>query len=159
MTSTGIGEAAVTILSETGAPSPLVHARLAPPSSLLGPGGDVDAVARSSPLWSEYGERVESESAREILAARLSEPEAGEGGPAADQGAGEDKPRKGRRRGKGKGRKRKAERTAEPATEQQKEASVAAGKGAEAIGKFLKSSQGKKVTSSVGRSLLGMLKR
>ena len=157
ITSTGIGEAAVTILSEKGAPSPLVHARLAPPSSLLGPGGDVDAIARSSPLWAEYGERIEAESAREILAGRLQSP--------ADEEAGvgeEDEPadaEKGGKRGKGKGRKRRSERAKKEPTEQQREASLATGKGAQAVGKFLSSSQGKSITSSVGRSLLGMLKK
>lgn len=158
LTSTGIGEAAVTILSEKGAPTPIVHARLAPPSSLLGPGGDVDATARASPMWAEYGERLESDSAREILAARLQEPEAE---PAEDGAAepGRGKGGKGKGRKGAKGRKRRAEREAKPASERQGQAAAATSKGASAVGKFLNSSQGKKITSGVGRSLLGMLKK
>ena len=76
LTSIGIGEAAVTILSESGAPTPVVHTRLDPPRSRMGPTDDVDAAAKASPLYAKYGTRVDSQSAREILAARMAPPPA-----------------------------------------------------------------------------------
>ncbi len=69
--SLGIGEAAVTILSESGVPTPVVHTKMRAPASRLGPADDVAAAAKASPLWAKYGTREERESAREQLAARL----------------------------------------------------------------------------------------
>jgi len=71
LTQLGIGEAAVTVLSESGVPTPVVHTRLVAPRSSMEPIADVDAVAKSSPLYAKYGSRLESESAREKLAARI----------------------------------------------------------------------------------------
>jgi uncharacterized protein len=71
LTSLGIGEAAVTILSESGVPTPVVHTRLRPPQARMGPADDVDGAAKSSPLYAKYGTRLEAESARELLAERL----------------------------------------------------------------------------------------
>ena len=71
LTSLGTGEAAVTLLSERGVPTPVVHTRLLAPRASMAPAGDVDGAARSSPLWSRYGSRVEGESASELLAARV----------------------------------------------------------------------------------------
>jgi uncharacterized protein len=76
LTGMGIGEAAVTLLSETGVPTPVVHTRLAPPMSRMAPADDVDALAKASALWVKYGERVDNQSAREMLAARLATPAA-----------------------------------------------------------------------------------
>jgi DNA helicase HerA-like ATPase len=67
----GIGEAAVTILSESGVPTPVVHTRLRPPLARMGPADDVEAVAKASPLYAKYGTRIDGQSARELLAARL----------------------------------------------------------------------------------------
>jgi hypothetical protein len=61
----------VTILSATGVPTPVVQTKLRAPSSRMGPADDVDAAAKSSPLYAKYGTRVDSQSARELLAARL----------------------------------------------------------------------------------------
>jgi hypothetical protein len=72
----GIGEAVVTILSESGVPTPVVHSRMRAPVSRMGPADDVDAVARASALWSRYGTREDRDSARERLAARLERPAA-----------------------------------------------------------------------------------
>src|SRR5215475_6675617 len=74
LTSMGIGEAAVTILSENGVPTPVVHTRITPPASRMGPADDVEAKAEASPLWAKYGTRVDNQSAREILAARMAAP-------------------------------------------------------------------------------------
>jgi hypothetical protein len=71
LTQLGIGEAAVTILSESGVPTPVVHTRLRPPASVMGPAENVDAAAKASPLYAKYGTRQDAQSARELLAARL----------------------------------------------------------------------------------------
>ena len=71
LTSLGIGEAAVTILSESGVPTPVVHTRMRPPQARMGPADDVDGVAKSSPLYAKYGTRLDNQSARELLAERL----------------------------------------------------------------------------------------
>ena len=49
LTSMGIGEAAVTILSEDGVPTPVVHTRLRAPASRMGPADDVEAAPRRRP--------------------------------------------------------------------------------------------------------------
>ena len=71
LTSTGTGEAAVTLLNEKGVPTPVVHARLPGPVSRMGPADDVEGVAKASPLFAKYGARVDNESAREILGKRV----------------------------------------------------------------------------------------
>jgi DNA helicase HerA-like ATPase len=73
LTSMGIGEAAVTFLSEKGVPTPVVHTKMLAPSSRMGPADSVDV---DSPLKARYGERVDRESAREMLAARVAAPAA-----------------------------------------------------------------------------------
>jgi DNA helicase HerA-like ATPase len=76
LTSVGTGEAAVTLLSEAGVPTPVVHTRLLAPSARMTPADDVEGIARRSPLWARYGERTDPESARELLAGRMAEPDA-----------------------------------------------------------------------------------
>jgi len=71
LTQMGIGEAAVTILSETGVPTPVVHTRLRAPASRMAPADDVDGAAKASPLFAKYGTRTDTQSARELLAARV----------------------------------------------------------------------------------------
>ena len=78
LTSMGIGEAAVTILSERGAPTPVAWTRLRPPSSLmaqLDPAVQTAMVA-ASPLLAEYGASVDRESAYEKLLAKVAPVEA-----------------------------------------------------------------------------------
>jgi DNA helicase HerA-like ATPase len=134
LTGMGIGEAAVTILSETGVPTPVVQTKMAAPQSRMGPADDVDAAAKASPLWAKYGTRVDAQSAREMLAARLAEPAAV---PAAAQGDGG---------------------APKPTAEQQEAAGAAAG-GAGAIGAFLSSRQGQAVKREVVRGVFGLLKK
>ncbi len=74
LTQLGIGEAAVTILSDSGVPTPVVHTKLRPPASRMGPADDVDAAAKASPLYAKYGTRTDAQSARELLAARIEQP-------------------------------------------------------------------------------------
>ena len=70
----GIGEAVVTVLSDRGVPTPVVHTRLAAPAASMGPAPDVDGAAKASPLYARYGERLDSPSARERLEERLTKP-------------------------------------------------------------------------------------
>jgi uncharacterized protein len=73
LTSLGIGEAVITVLDSRGVPTPVVAARLIPPSSRMAPltPDELQADIRSSDLLAEYGQAVDRESAREMLAARL----------------------------------------------------------------------------------------
>jgi hypothetical protein len=67
----GTGEAVVTILSEGGVPTPVVHTKMEAPRSRMGPADDIAATSAQSPLASKYATRIDSQSARELLAARL----------------------------------------------------------------------------------------
>jgi DNA helicase HerA-like ATPase len=72
LTSLGIGEAVVTVLSERGAPTPVAWARLRSPRSLMAAIGNdaISAAAKSSPLQQKYGKTVDRESAYEKLEAK-----------------------------------------------------------------------------------------
>ena len=85
LTQLGTGEAAVTILSESGVPTPVVHTRMRPPLSRMGPADDVAGAATASPLFAKYGTRLDSQSAREMLATRLDPPAPGRGADEADR--------------------------------------------------------------------------
>lgn len=69
LTSLGIGEAVVTVLSERGAPTPVAWTRLRSPRSMMAAIGDnaISAAAKASPLYAKYGQTVDSWSAYEIL--------------------------------------------------------------------------------------------
>ncbi|HZR95048.1 MAG TPA: helicase HerA-like domain-containing protein [Gaiellaceae bacterium] len=71
LTELGTGEAAVTILSEHGIPTPVVHTRLQAPRSSMTTTTGIDEIAKASPLWAKYGTRLEKESAAEELAKRV----------------------------------------------------------------------------------------
>jgi DNA helicase HerA-like ATPase len=76
LTSLGIGEAIVTVLSEKGAPTPVAWTRMRAPRSLMdtiGPDA-IAAAAKASPLQAEYGQTIDRESAYEKLNARLAPP-------------------------------------------------------------------------------------
>jgi hypothetical protein len=77
LTSLGIGEAIVTVLSERGAPTPVAWSRMRPPRSLMdtiGPDA-IAAAAKASSLQATYGQTVDRNSAYEMLSARLAPPE------------------------------------------------------------------------------------
>jgi DNA helicase HerA-like ATPase len=83
LTSLGIGEAVVTVLDARGIPTPVVATRLIPPSSRMAPltPEELQADIRQSDLIGEYGQAIDRESAREMLAQRMAatrapEPEA-----------------------------------------------------------------------------------
>jgi DNA helicase HerA-like ATPase len=73
ITSLGIGEAVVTGLDPRGVPTPVVAARLVPPTSRMGPltPDEFRAELAESDLMREYGTPIDRESAHEILARRL----------------------------------------------------------------------------------------
>jgi DNA helicase HerA-like ATPase len=73
ITSLGIGEALVTVLSPRGVPTPLAATRLIPPDSQMAPLSPADAQARiaASLLATKYATAIDRESAHEIIAARL----------------------------------------------------------------------------------------
>jgi uncharacterized protein len=73
LTSLGTGEAAVTLLSEKGVPTPVVHTRMVAPASKMAPAADVEGAAKASPLFAKYGTRAEAQSARELLAGRMAD--------------------------------------------------------------------------------------
>jgi DNA helicase HerA-like ATPase len=78
LTSLGIGEAIVTVLSEKGAPTPVAWTRMRAPRSLMGTIGTdaIGAAAEASPLQAEYGQTIDRDSAYERLAAKLAPPPA-----------------------------------------------------------------------------------
>jgi DNA helicase HerA-like ATPase len=73
LTTLGIGEAVVTVLDARGSPTPVVATRLIPPCSRMAPltPEELQADIRQSGLIAEYGQAVDRESAREMLAARM----------------------------------------------------------------------------------------
>lgn len=130
LTSLGIGEAVVTVLDARGTPTPVVATRLIPPSSRMAPltPEELQADIRQSDLLAEYGQAIDRESAREMLAKRMAATRAPE--PQAD----EPEPRRGGRVGK----------------------TVAKTVGAAAVG-ALTTTIGRTVGREIVRGLLGML--
>ncbi|OBI86050.1 helicase HerA-like domain-containing protein [Mycobacterium sp. 1245805.9] len=61
LTSLGIGEAVVTVLSEKGAPTPVAWTRMRVPRSLMASIGTdaISAAAKNSPLQAKYGQTVQ----------------------------------------------------------------------------------------------------
>jgi DNA helicase HerA-like ATPase len=127
--SLGIGEAAVTILTEDGVPTPVVHTRLRAPASRMGPADDIDGAVAASPLTAKYGTRADSESAREILAARL-------------ERAAEPEPEK-----------------PKAPSKRAKEAAKASRDGGDALTDFLTSRRGQSLQKEIVRGIFGLLRR
>ncbi|GHE87550.1 ATPase [Streptomyces longispororuber] len=71
LTGIGTGEAVVTVLGETGAPTPVAVTRLRAPQSLMGPVAreELERAVRESPLYERYAQAVDRESAYERLTA------------------------------------------------------------------------------------------
>jgi uncharacterized protein len=136
----GIGEAAVTVLDERGVPTPVVHTRLAAPQASMGPAPDVAAAARASPLWARYGTRLEGESAREVLAARMAEAAPADAPPTTPVPDHVPLPR--------------TERAPRPAGRPPPSESPL-----DQVGDFLGSRQGKQLQKQVMRGVFGMLRK
>ena len=73
LTTLGIGEALVTVLSPNGVPTPPFATRLIPPATRMGPLTDAEFVQfiSSSAQVKEYSQTVDRDSAREMLAGRM----------------------------------------------------------------------------------------
>ena len=139
LTSMGTGEAAVTLLSEKGVPTPVAHTRMLAPASKMAPAADVDGPAKASPLYAKYGARVDAQSARELLAGRL------EAASEAAAPAKEPKPEK------------PLEHVPVPKLPKQPRRAPAPDPGG--IGDFLSSRQGKAIQREVIRGVFGMLRK
>lgn len=75
LTQVGIGEALMTMLNEKGIPTPLVHVMLCAPRSRMDvlTQDEIDAINRKSKMVAKYNQAIDSESAYEILTAKLQE--------------------------------------------------------------------------------------
>jgi DNA helicase HerA-like ATPase len=135
--SLAIGEAAVTMLSESGVPTPVVHTRLRAPRSRMGPADDVAALASASPLQAKYATRLERDSARELLAGRLTKAAPAAAAEPDSKPEHVPAPKPGR----------------EPAPPRRKPSTT------EEIGDFLTSRQGKALQRQVMRGVFGMLRK
>jgi len=73
LTQLGIGEAFITMLNEKGIPTPLVHTMLRPPQSRMDvlTDAEVQNLVMTSKLATKYNQPVDSESAYEILNAKI----------------------------------------------------------------------------------------
>ena len=73
LTTLGIGEAVVTVMSETGAPTPVAWTRLRAPQAAMGPSSDatIDGIVEASSLQAKYGTALDRESAAELLTAKM----------------------------------------------------------------------------------------
>ena len=73
ITSLGIGEALITVLSSRGVPTQLAATRLIPPDSLMAALDPIQFQGRiaTSQLTAKYGQTVDRESAHEIITARI----------------------------------------------------------------------------------------
>jgi hypothetical protein len=107
---------------------------MVPPRSRMAPADDPDGVARSSPLWARYGEREDSQSARELLAGRLE---------AASEAATSPLPPMEHVPVPKPMRRRRAPAPAKPAD----------------LGDFLSSRQGRRIQKEVVRGVFGMLRK
>jgi uncharacterized protein len=89
ITSLGIGEALVTVLSPRGVPTPLAPTRLIPPDSLMAalPADQMQARITGGTLYAKYHETVDPQSAHEIITARIAAAKAATAGMAGATGA------------------------------------------------------------------------
>ena len=136
LTQLGTGEAMVTILSERGAPTPVVWTRLRPPLSLMAAVETeaVDRAARDSSLWPKYAEEIDRESAREKLGARMAQ--AAEAATAEKEAAAVERPE------------------APPARRERKRKNDD-----NAVLGYLKSREGRSMVNTVARGVFGLLRK
>ncbi|MDH2442458.1 DUF853 family protein [Amnibacterium sp. CER49] len=158
LTGLGIGEAVVTVMSETGAPTPVAWTRLRAPQSSMGPSPDatIDRTVQGSPLQAKYGTALDRESAAEILTAKMNAAKAkADADPAAKAQAKADKER---------ATQEAAERRAQAQQEREQEQHAAAQRrqvqqGAQMIGKVLGSRATQQVLSGVLEGIFGTRRR
>jgi uncharacterized protein len=94
ITSLGIGEALVTVLSPRGVPTPLAATRLLPPDSLMSalPDADLQARIASGSLKAKYGQTIDRQSAYEIITGRIAAAKQAAADAAAQGAAGQISP-------------------------------------------------------------------
>ncbi|MEO6252776.1 MAG: helicase HerA-like domain-containing protein [Ferruginibacter sp.] len=94
ITQLGIGEALVTMLNEKGIPTPLAHTMLCAPRSRMDVLTDeeIDAINSRSKMVAKYNKTVDSESAYEILTAKLQEAAERSAGEETDKKTGKEQP-------------------------------------------------------------------
>ena len=138
--SLGIGEAAITALDPRGVPTPVAATRLFPPASRMTPLTPEERAAAiaASPLRPRYAERLDRDSAAEMLAARIeaAAPPAEAPPPPTPEPAPAPAPRR---------RSAPQERPPETIADQ--------------VGDILGSGIGKQVTREIVRGVFGMLRK
>ncbi len=146
LTTLGIGEAVVTVLSERGAPTPVAWTRLRAPQSLMAPATaeELQSLVEASPLLARYGQAVDRESAFERLSAPAATPGSAARGPSAAPGPARATPD-----GAGSGRSR---------TPQHEESAVQKVVTSPAFRSFLRSA-GSVLGREITRSVLGTAKK
>lgn len=95
LTTLGIGEAFVTVLSPKGIPTQPFATRIVPPSSTMGPLPDFDQQVARSTQVKKYSQPIDRESAREKLAARVSPQAMPQPGSSEPESAPQAQPRRG----------------------------------------------------------------
>lgn len=87
LTSLGIGEAIVTVMSDKGAPTPVAWTRLRAPQGSMDPtpADQIKAAVAASPLLATYGTAVNPQSASEILGAKAAASPSGDVAATADE--------------------------------------------------------------------------
>lgn len=147
LTQLGIGEAVVTVLSSKGVPTPVAYTRLLSPRSKIGVAGNVKEITAASAILPKYAQRVESESAKELLEARIAANAAAPGATPAPAPIPADAP--------------PAAGTTLPTPAQPKEPKPAqqSKQDGNAVTDFLKSSQGKNLQNQLIRGAFGILKK
>lgn len=98
LTGLGIGEALISVLSEKGIPTPLVHTLMAAPQSRMDvlSQQEINDLVSKSPLVKKYNEQIDRESAYEMLEAKIlsaaKEKEQSEEKPSAQSGKTKEAP-------------------------------------------------------------------
>ncbi len=140
LTTLATGEAIVTVMNDDGAPTPVAWTRMRAPQGSMGPSdpATMTQLVGASPLNAQYATRVDPESAKERLAAKMQESAQAAQAQAAAQGQGSPS-------GSGSG---SGGRSSTP------KAAPSAG---QAVGSFLTSRSGQALVGSVLRGVFGVL--
>jgi DNA helicase HerA-like ATPase len=140
LTELGIGEAVVTVLNETGVPTPVAWTRVYAPRSKMGPAdpATMAALVQASPLQAEYGQAIDRESAYEKLVATMMPAASADQPASSDRGA--------------------PPATTSPRNERDEPGLVAKVLGSQATKAVLRSA-GAAAGAALGRSLFGTAKR
>ncbi|MFK0255304.1 helicase HerA-like domain-containing protein [Streptomyces sp. NPDC090445] len=164
LTGLGTGEAVVTVLSETGAPTPVAATRLRAPQSLMGPveAAALEQAVKSSPLYGRYAQPVDRESAYERIGAEQAAAEAAAEAAATEAEAAERAAeRTAERAGKAEkaGRAEHAEAGQAGQAEQEPSPSLAEQVVGSGLFRSLARSIGTQLGREISRSLFGTAKR